>query len=204
MPWIFTPDFFSQIIFPWHDIMIPAIFKPLINLFDAMDKTWNKIAADYSFHCNGCEDNCCKSLFFHHTYIEKHYLLHGFNALDHSKKKMTLSRAREYCNKTFSQAKEIKSLKIYCPLNENNLCLLYRFRPMICRLHGLPHEINRPGYQLVKSPGCNAGLFSDKPYIKFNRTPFYLNMAQIEADYRKEIKMKGKIKESVAQMLISQ
>jgi hypothetical protein len=92
--------------------MIPAIFKPLINLFDEMDKTWNKIAADYSFYCNGCEDNCCKSLFFHYTYIEKTYLLHGFNALDHSKKKMILSRAREYCNKTFSQAKEIKSLKI--------------------------------------------------------------------------------------------
>jgi hypothetical protein len=75
---------------------------------------------------------------------------------------------------------------------------------MICRLHGLPHELNRPEYQPVKSPGCHAGLFSDKPYIKFDRTPFYIKMAQIEADYRKEIKMRGKIKESVAQMLISQ
>ena len=61
-----------------------------------------------------------------------------------------------------------------------------------------------PGYQSVKSPGCDAGLFSDKTYIKFDRTPFYQKMAQTEADYRKNIKMRGKIKESVAQMLISQ
>ncbi len=75
---------------------------------------------------------------------------------------------------------------------------------MICRLHGLPHELNRPGYQPVKSSGCHAGLFNDKTYIKFDRTPFYQKMAKIEADYRKDIKLKGKIKESVAQMLISQ
>ena len=137
-------------------------------------------------------------------HILKKPTLHGFNALNNSKKEIILSRAKEYCNKTFSQAKKIKSLKIYCPLNENNLCLLYRFRPMICRLHGLPHELNRPGYQAVKSPGCHVGLLNDKTYIKFDRTPFYQKMAKIEAGYRKDIKLRGKIKESVAQMLISQ
>ncbi|MCP4669737.1 MAG: hypothetical protein GY857_00395 [Desulfobacula sp.] len=182
--------------------MEPEIFKPLINLFDSMDKTWNQIAASYSFQCNGCEDNCCKSLFFHHTYIEKAYLIHGFNGLDKSRQAVILNRAHNYCNKTFNQPGTSKSQKINCPVNENGLCILYQFRPMICRLHGLPHELTRPGFNRVKSPGCNAGLFNDKPYIKFDRTPFYREMAQIESLFCRTMNKTGRIKESIAQMLI--
>ncbi len=184
--------------------MTPQIFKPLINLFDTMDKAWHKTAESYLFQCNGCKDNCCKSLFFHHTYIEKAYLLHGFNILNPNNKTIILKRAQQYCDATFSQPGDIKSLKLYCPLNENNLCLLYQYRPMICRLHGLPHELNRPGQPPLKGPGCDAGLFQTKPYIKFDRTPFYQAMAQIELKFRKNLDKTGKIKESIAQMLISQ
>ncbi len=184
--------------------MEPEIFKPLINLFDSMDKTWDQVAAGYFFQCNGCEDNCCKSLFFHHTYIEKAYLLHGFNGLDKNRQTAILNRAQNYYNKTFNQPGAVKSHKINCPVNENDLCILYQFRPMICRLHGLPHELQRPGSDPVKSPGCNAGLFNDKPYIKFDRTPFYQKMSQIELLFRKTLNKTGRIKESIAQMLISQ
>ncbi len=180
------------------------IFKPLIDLFDSMDKTWDKVAAGYCFKCNGCEDNCCKSLFFHHTYIEKTYLLNGFNGLDKNRQAVILNRAQNYYNKTFNQPEKIKSHKINCPLNENGLCILYQFRPMICRLHGLPHELQRPGSDPVKNPGCNAGLFNDKSYIKFDRTPFYQKMVQIELLFRKTMKKTGKIKESIAQILIFQ
>jgi len=184
--------------------MTDKIFNPIAALYNAMDKTWNKIAASYHFKCNGCENNCCKSLFFHHTYIEKAYLLHGFNALDSNRKEKILSRAESYCKKTFPQNSEIKSLKIYCPVNEDGRCLLYSYRPMICRLHGLPHELSRPGFNPVKGAGCDAGLFDDKTYIKFDRTPFYQQMAQIEMTFRQDLNKTGKIKKTVAQMLISQ
>ncbi|MCK5162512.1 MAG: hypothetical protein KAQ72_02275 [Desulfobacula sp.] len=184
--------------------MTDKTFKSLADLYNTMDKTWNKVAAGYHFKCNGCEDNCCKSLFFHHTYIEKAYLLHGFNQLDHNKKEKILGRATNYCKKTFPQNSEIKTLKIYCPVNKNGHCLLYLYRPMICRLHGLPHELSKPGCEPVKGPGCNAGLFYDKAYIKFDRTPFYQQMAQIEMMFRQDLNKIGKIKETVAQMLISQ
>lgn len=167
-----------------------------------MDTTWNRVASEYSFQCNGCEDNCCKSLFFHYTHIEKAYLLHGFKGLKKNRQAAILSRAQNYCDITFNQPGAIQSHKIYCPLNENDLCLLYRFRPMICRLHGLPHELNRPGFDPVKSPGCHAGLFDDKQYITFDRTPFYQEMAQIESLFRKNMSKTDKIKESIAQMLI--
>ncbi|MBU8849737.1 MAG: hypothetical protein KOO64_09345 [Desulfobacterales bacterium] len=179
-------------------------FEPLATLYNAMDKTWNKIATGYHFKCSGCEDNCCKSLFFHHTYIEKAYLIHGFNTLDQDRKKKILAKAKKYCEKMFSQSSEIKSLKIYCPVIENDRCLLYLYRPMICRLHGLPHELSRPGLNPVKGAGCDAGLFDDKTYIKFDRTPFYQQMAQIELAFRQDLNKSVKIKETVAQMLLSQ
>jgi len=189
-------------------------FKPLALLYRRMDKNWNKVAEKYNFKCNGCKDNCCKSLFFHHTYIEQAYLRHGFDLLDQTKKEMILSRAENYCRQTFSwnqengnqanQSSEIKSLKINCPANEEGRCILYSYRPLICRLHGLPHELNRPGFEPFKGPGCAAGKFHDKPYIQFDRTPFYQQMAQLEMTFRQEFNKTGKIKETIAQILLAQ
>jgi len=184
--------------------MAPQTFESLAALYNAMDKAWDNIAARYPFKCSGCEDNCCKSLFFHHTYIEKAYLIQGFNTLDQTRRKKILGKAKNYCEKTFSKPFEIKSLKIFCPANEKNRCLLYAFRPMICRLHGLPHELCRPGFKPVMGRGCDAGLFDEKSYVKFDRTPFYQQMAQIESAFRQALNKTGKIKETVAQMLISQ
>lgn len=194
-------------------MMTDNTFKALASLYSTMDNTWDKIAQKYNFKCNGCEDNCCKSLFFHHTYIEQAYLRHGFNLLDQDRKEIILSRAENYCKKTFAldpknanqanKKQEMKSLKIYCPANEDGLCLLYAYRPMICRLHGLPHELNRPGTAPVKGPGCNEGKFHDR-YIKFDRTPFYQQMAQIEMTFRQELNKTGKTKETIAQILLGQ
>lgn len=183
--------------------MIDTLFKPLATLYDTMDTAWNKIAAEYHFKCNGCADNCCTSLFFHHTYIERAYLRHGMEALAQDSQNIILDRAEQYCKKTFHQTGEIKSLKIYCPANDNHRCLLYAYRPMICRLHGLPHELSRPGMKPVISKGCAAGLFENQPYVRFDRTPFYQQMARIEMVYRQTVHKTGKIKETVAQMLLS-
>ena len=177
-------------------------FKALKDLYKDMDQTWGKIAAGYNFICNGCKDNCCNSLFFHHTYIEKTYLIHGFNRLDQDLKKNILNRADIYIKKTFSENLKINTSTIFCPVNENGRCLLSTYSPMTCRPHGLPHELCKPGFEPVKAPGCDAGLFDDKPYIKFDRTPFYQQMALIETRFRQDFNKTGKIKESIAQMLI--
>lgn len=184
--------------------MTHKYFETLIPLYNHMDKTWNKIASGYNFQCTGCEDNCCKSLFFHHTYIEKAYFIHGFQKLDNDQKEKTIYKAQEYCKKTSLHASETKLEKIICPANEDGLCLLYQYRPMICRLHGLPHELTRPGFETVRSPGCAAGMFDGKSYIKFDRTFFYQQMARIESAFRRKFSKSGRIKETIAQMLISQ
>jgi Fe-S-cluster containining protein len=184
--------------------MNQTVFSPLIDLYKTMDAQWKTIADAYSFTCNGCKDNCCKSLFYHHTYIEQAFLLHGFNTLASNKKQTILDFAKVYCEKTFANGNNAQSLKMLCPINEKGRCLLYAFRPMICRLHGLPHELNRPGSELLHSPGCETGRFDAKPYVVFDRIPFYKQMTQIEMAFRLSHSKSGKLKMTVAQILLSQ
>lgn len=184
-------------------LQIPDIFLPLSDLFSSMDRAWDQTASEYGFQCRGCEDNCCLSLFYHHTHVEKAYLLFGFNQLDREEKAAILNLAKIYCDATFSDPDPV-SKKLPCPLLFNGKCRLYTFRPMICRMHGLPHELHRPGHPALKGEGCAAGAFDSRPYIPFDRTPFYREMAQVEMAFREARGFAGRIKESVAQILLSE
>ncbi|MEH0022434.1 MAG: hypothetical protein V6Z89_22485 [Desulfobacter sp.] len=182
----------------------PDFFQQLAALFQDMDRAWNETARQYDFECTGCEDNCCLSLFFHHTHIEKAYLVHGFNGLDTAEKNEILARARAYCDETFDLDRDTdaSSKKIPCPLLVDGRCRLYLYRPMICRMHGLPHEIQRPGFPAVTGPGCHAGRFDEKNGRPFDRTPFYRQMAEIEMGFRIQTNQSGKIKQTIAQILM--
>ena len=183
-------------------MQLPQIFTPLSALFDAMDKAWDEIAQTYGFQCQGCEDNCCHSLFFHHTHVEKTYLSYGFSLLEESQRRKILARAAAYCEITFSGPNPV-SRKEPCPLLMNGRCGVYAFRPMICRMHGLPHEIHRPGLPPLKGPGCAAGAFENRSGTPFDRTPFYREMAAVEMAFRQAQGKTGKIKETVAQILLN-
>ncbi|MDD9302814.1 MAG: hypothetical protein HUK40_10975 [Desulfobacter sp.] len=188
---------------------MPNHFHQLSDLFSTMDHAWDKISAQYQFQCQGCKDNCCFSLFYHHTHVEKAYLLHGFNTLVPEDQKEILTQAKSYCKSTFFKdentcKKAPESQKIPCPLLLDGKCRLYKFRPMICRMHGLPHEIHKPGVPVIKGPGCSAGQFDTKPYVPFDRTPFYRQMAKVEMDYRYATGKTQKIKLTIAQMLVNE
>lgn len=177
-------------------------FTQLIHAYKTMDEAWDRAAGRYDFKCSGCTDNCCQSLFFHHTFIETHYLIAGFEQLDPHIQKDVKEKAAAYIEQTFTADEPVTSRKIMCPLNREGLCILYRHRPMICRLHGLPHELCRPGRAPVKGPGCDAGQFDSKSYIPFDRTPFYQMMAKAEMQFRTRHSLTGKIKQTVSHMLL--
>lgn len=182
--------------------MTPSIFSSLADLYKEMDAAWDKTAQAHEFQCNGCEDNCCKSLFFHHTHIEKDYLLYGFSQLASDQQQVVKKLAQEYYEQTFVQADEAESKKLFCPVNEDGKCLLYDYRPMICRLHGVPHELIRPNAFPLRGPGCEAGNFGSDPQPLLNRTPFYQQLAQIEMEYKTTTGKTTRLKESIAQILL--
>ncbi len=185
---------------------MPASVRSCVTrLFGKMDQAFEKVARGYGFVCNGCEENCCQSLFFHHTLVEKAYLHYGLSMMEPSEQEDILEKARAYtAHGAFVPGADPDMEKPMCPLFADGGCRMYPFRPMICRLHGLPHELARPMQPVVRCPGCRAGHFEDKPYQPFDRTPFYQEMARIEMAFRQETGQTEKCKQTIAQMLLDQ
>jgi hypothetical protein len=188
---------------PLETFMTQYDFSLLIRLYEKMDAAYDQVADRYGFHCTGCADNCCTSLFFHHTFIEKAFLVQGFRQMDTIRKQTVRTRAADYVGQTFAGGHAGRSLKLMCPLNLRGRCTLYAFRPMICRLHGLPHELHPPGRQSIRGPGCDAGQFDGKPYIPFDRTPFYMDLAAREQAFKKRHNLTGRPRLTIAQMLLN-
>jgi hypothetical protein len=92
-----------------------------------------------------------------------------------------------------------------CALNFDGRCLLYPFRPMICRLHGIPSEFQLPGRSKSFSPGCETftGRCGQQPYIPFDRSRFYLAMADLEKKLKSRFGLEPKIKMTVGEIILS-
>jgi len=179
-------------------------FNDLKSLYAQMEQEYDKVAGAYEFHCAGCSDNCCLTRFFHHTLVEFLYLRKGFSDLDETIQEDIRHRAVEV-NEKVKQAEDSGNVpRVMCPLNRKGLCVLYEYRPMICRLHGIPHEFVHPVKNKILGPGCHEfdAQCGKKEYIAFNRTPFYRKMAQLENRIREKGGISEKFKKTVAQMLV--
>lgn len=183
-----------------------AYFKDRLEvLYAAMDSTYEEASASYGFVCTGCKDNCCFTRFYHHTFIEYFYILDGFDMMEHDKKIEIRQSADEVCNKLEDADRKGLIGRELCPLNDNSLCVLYPYRPMICRLHGVPHELNTPGKETQRNPGCEYFLkhHGYKDYFSFDRTTIYMEMANLEKEFRQKTGITDKIKLTVAEMIRS-
>jgi Fe-S-cluster containining protein len=177
----------------------------LEQLYASMDRSYKNAADHYGFACNGCEDNCCLTLFHHHTHIEFFYLNKGFRALDRQRQVAIAEKAQTVCSAVRWVEKNGPPLQQMCPLNVDNRCSLYAFRPMICRLHGIPSELHRPDGKTTRAPGCAS--FTDRcgqlTYVQFDRTPLYRDLAGIERALKRDMPDAGKIKMTVAEMILA-
>ena len=173
-------------------------------IYEAMDQKYKEAADYYGFHCQGCHDNCCLTRFYHYTLLEYLYILKGYNTLEPGRQIEIKNRAIEVCRKTDESDEKGMTVRLMCPLNFNALCILYDYRPMICRLHGIPHELQKVGHSVMYSPGCEAFTkqIKSKEYYKFDRTPFYIKMAELENELKKAAGITQKLKMTVAEMLI--
>jgi hypothetical protein len=188
---------------PQRKTFLPFLIR-LESLFSAMDEQYATTAARYGFVCKGCRDNCCRTLFFHYSLLEYLYLREGFLTLDKERRMEIRARAGNVCRQIAEDEEKGETPRRMCPLNFDGLCLLYHYRPMICRLHGLPHELTKPGQPTAYGPGCDDfdGQCKEKAYIRFDRTPFYIDMARCEKEFRDAVGDTQRIKMTVAEMLL--
>jgi Fe-S-cluster containining protein len=184
--------------------------RPLLDrlkvIFDGMDAAYTAVADRYGFRCSGCTDNCCLTRFYHHTLVEFVYLIEGMATLAPATRESLFTEARSVNRQIDAAGQRHASFRIMCPLNQKGRCILYTFRPMICRLHGIPHELHRPDGRAAKNPGCDAFFEQcrqrgQRDYIRFDRTPFYRQMAMLENQVRAQSGYTAKIRLTVAQML---
>ena len=177
-------------------------FDRLAELYAQMDERYEEVAAAYGFDCRGCADNCCQTRFYHHTHIETAYFLNGFFQLDEEEQAAAVERARAVVDAQKRGAPGAD--RLMCPVNREGWCRVYPYRPMICRLHGLAHELNVPGRPRQYGPGCaefdrvSAGM----AYVPFDRTPFYVRMAGLEKEFKAHAGKDSRLRLSIAEMLV--
>jgi Fe-S-cluster containining protein len=168
-----------------------------------MDHAYQAVARRYGFDCQGCAQSCCLTRFYHHTLLEYLYVREGLAKMAPKARAAVRQRAVDACREAAAQERKGLPIRVMCPLNRKGRCRLYAYRPMICRLHGIPHELRPPARPVSYGEGCH--IFYErhgrKPYIPFDRTPFYARMARLEQEIRLAVGVEERLKVTIAQML---
>ncbi|GBD98630.1 hypothetical protein BMS3Abin07_00654 [bacterium BMS3Abin07] len=189
------------------DIDISPYLNRLAGVYKEIDNEYERVAGLYdNFSCEGCENNCCDTVLYHHTLIENLFLIEGFGEIDDDRKKEIISRAKDYVKELSKRPFDMTGLSIMCPMNFNGLCSIYEYRPLICRIHGLPAMLKSPQGGVQHWKGCLRfqDMHGQNISHEIDRTPFYTKIAFIEGDLRKEMVFMPNHKKTIADMVIDQ
>lgn len=141
-------------------------FKQYEQLVHEADAVFSKIKSQYA-ECVRCDVGCCDCCYalFDLTLIEALYINHQFmHKISPEARRIILDRA-ETTDRQIAKIKrqafkeheagksekeifeEMAALRVRCPaLAENNQCAIYEFRPITCRLYGVPTVIGGMGH----------------------------------------------------------
>lgn len=185
----------------------PTMIVRMEEIYTEMEAAYDLVAKDLQFSCEGCSDNCCDSYFLHHTYAEWSYLWLGIDELPRQKQKEALDKAHAYIITAESAMQRGERPQVMCPLNENGLCMVYKYRLMVCRTHGVPAQITRPDGKTICFPGC----FRCQELVKQNggnspvveRTAMLTKLAFLEQEYLGNKRhLYPRVKLTIAEMLV--
>lgn len=183
---------------------LSPFLQRLESIFEEMDAGYREVAAVYGFDCRGCEDSCCLTRFYHHTFLEFLNIQEGLKALAPTVRPAIFRRAQRVVAAYAEADRTGRKRPIMCPLNQSGRCELYVHRPMICRLHGIPHELHHPVRGVVVGPGCREfdTTGCQARDLRLDRTPFYAALASLEKELRAAMDLRLKIRLTVADMVV--
>ena len=136
---------------------LTQLFRSYELLVDKADQAFQEMQQKYG-ECIRCErhcSDCCHAVFGLFS-IEAAYLKQNFNQLGKEEIKTALLRCNEadralkqlekmlqsYRDDPNMQAYAMARERIRCPLLDDNLdCILHSFRPITCRVYGIPTKI---------------------------------------------------------------
>ena len=188
------------------------LFEPYDRQVSLADRSFERIAGEYPdcINCKpGCAD-CCHAIFGLFL-VEAVFLKNDFDQLGEKEKAEALKRglAAEKELKTLERTlKEFKDdpgmsayamakTKIRCPLlNDDDACILYPYRPITCRIYGIPTMI-----QGIPRICGSAGFKKDQGYPFFNMNAVQKELFQLSKDLLENAKIDAP--EERASLLIS-
>lgn len=138
--------------------MFTEVFREYELLAAKASQAFRKMEGDYG-SCIKCRLHCvdCCHAVFGLFLIESVYIKHHFDQLNRRERRRALSRADQADkdllkiekklqmdrNNRPVQADAIARERVRCPLlKDDGECLLYPFRPITCRVYGIPTVIN--------------------------------------------------------------
>ena len=184
-------------------------FTPYFEKYEAVvdmaDQVFARIQKDFP-KCVKCTvkcSDCCHAL-FDLTLIEAIYINYQFNKRIKGKGKIRLiERANKADRKTHMVKKQayknkkagkneteilmdIAAERVRCSLlNDNEMCDLYEYRPITCRLYGIPTSIGGRSHTCGKS-----GFVEGKQYPAVNLDAIQKKLYNISYEFVREIKTK--------------
>ncbi|PIE61650.1 MAG: hypothetical protein CSA29_02235 [Desulfobacterales bacterium] len=172
-------------------------------LVDVVDNVFEKVKSEYPkevFCREKCSD-CCYAI-FDLTLIEAVYLNHKFKEKFKGKEKADLIAIADKTDRALVKMKRdaykkvrkgadqleivgrMSQERVRCPLlAEDNLCQLYEFRPITCRVYGIP--TSTAGVSHI----CGRTNFKQgTPYPTLNMDKIYTQLQLLSAELIRDIK----------------
>ena len=186
---------------------MPIDFTPYFAKYEALvtmaDGVFDKIKEEYAQNVTckeGCAD-CCHAL-FDLTLIEAVYLNYQFNRKFEGTKKLALIDTTNRIDRKIYKIKKdahrlhmngkddaeiltkMAAEHVRCPLlNEADRCELYEYRPITCRIYGIPTSSGGMSHICGRS-----GFEEGKPYPTINIDVLHKQLYNISAELVRDIK----------------
>ncbi|MCD6295401.1 MAG: YkgJ family cysteine cluster protein [Deltaproteobacteria bacterium] len=174
------------------------LFEPYDRLVNRADNAFARIAGEHP-DCISCKPGCadCCYAVFGLFLIEAVFLKHDFDQLGGEEKKAALERGLsaekelETLERTLSKFKDDPQMSTYsmararirCPLlSDDDACILYPYRPITCRVYGIPTMI-----QGVPRICGSTGFKKDQAYPIFNMDGVQKELFQLSKDLLKNV-----------------
>jgi Fe-S-cluster containining protein len=183
-------------------------FKTYEGLLSTVDASFDRVKAQHpeSVKCEVRCADCCHALFdltlIEALYINYHFknefkgqyrehMLERANAADRKIYKLKRKAYQDHKDGKSDEAilTEMALERVRCPLlNDRDQCDLYKYRPVTCRIYGVPTAIGGKGHTCGKS-----AFIPGKSYPTMNMDALYEILYHISSELAAEIQSKYKL-----------
>ena len=138
-------------------------YKQYLNVLTEQLNIFFEDQKEYICCKKGCS-LCCEKGTYPYSELEFKYLLLGFFQIEHIERQKVINRIKEL-KRQYELFEDKQNFSHRCPfLSDDNICLVYDCRGLICRTFGLLTELDDGSLTL---PFCSTlGLNYSKVYLK--------------------------------------